>query len=97
MNIYSSAQTGCVHRILATLKVKDSESNYTDFIRAFCGTVTEMQCNALEYVFCHLLCRLSLTFTNLDRNEKALVLWNERCTARRVTLMTYVFDFSNVI
>ena len=34
MSIYSPAKAGCVHRIVATLKVKDSQSNYDNFTLA---------------------------------------------------------------
>ena len=45
---YSSVATGCAHRILATMKVKPSQSNYNGFTSHICSMVSPLQCNSLE-------------------------------------------------
>jgi hypothetical protein len=55
MSIYSSAQAGCVHRIIVTLKVKDSQSNFENFTRILRSIISEMQWNGLEYFFSFLI------------------------------------------
>jgi hypothetical protein len=51
MSIYSNANTGCVHRIAATMKVRASQSHYEDFTRNLRSTLSAMQCRYLEKVF----------------------------------------------
>jgi len=51
MSKYSTAATGCVQRILATLRIPGSEANYEDFVDQLCASVSVMQGEALEYVF----------------------------------------------
>jgi hypothetical protein len=58
MSVYSSAEVGCVHRVVATLKVMDGESNYKDFTHVVRSIMPRMQWKALEYVISLLLCLL---------------------------------------
>ena len=76
---YSTALTGCGHRIVATIKVEDSKWNYENFVSDIGAMLSTIQCNVLEYVFYfgHSNC-VSLTFPNLFRNSEALTLWNKR-------------------
>ena len=50
MSPYSSANNGCVHRIQATAKVKDSQSSYEGFIRALRSVISKMQLKSLKKV-----------------------------------------------
>jgi hypothetical protein len=79
MAIYSSAETGCVHNILATLRVDDSRSNYNDFTRNLCSILPKMQWDGLKKVFFSFLFYISLlTIRNFGSHDEALTLWNER-------------------
>ncbi len=64
MSVYSSAEVGCVHRVVATLKVMDGESNYKDFTHVVRSIMPRMQWKALEYVISLLLCLLLLMVGN---------------------------------
>jgi hypothetical protein len=74
-----------VHSIVATLKVKDSESNYEDFIRFLCSIVPKTQWIRLKYEFYYFLCFFELMFSYFHSKDEALILWNERCAPRQVT------------
>jgi hypothetical protein len=77
---YSSAGTGCAHRILATMKVKGSQANYNCFTSHLRSMVSPLQCNSLEYFLIH---RNSIYYYNhlsfFCRSTEALILWNKRC------------------
>lgn len=62
MSIYSSAKNGYVHRIRATLKVKDAELHYEDFLKGLLSIVPKMLRKSLGYVFSN----ISLTFSVLN-------------------------------
>jgi len=51
MSIYSSAEAGCIHKILLTAKIKDSQSNYEHFTRALCSIIPKSQWKRLESEF----------------------------------------------
>lgn len=48
MAIYSSADMGCMHRMVATLKVMDGEASYKDFTHVVRSIMPKMQWKALE-------------------------------------------------
>lgn len=48
---YSTAEPSCLHRIVATLKVRGSQSQYRNFIGDLCKSLTPIQCCSLEKVF----------------------------------------------
>jgi hypothetical protein len=52
---YSAAAAGCVHRIFATMKLNESESNYEDFTKYVGSLLSALQFNSLEWVFFCLL------------------------------------------
>jgi hypothetical protein len=54
MSHYSSANNGCVHRIQATVKVKDSQSNFEGFTREVCSIIPKTQWKSLKKVLYHL-------------------------------------------
>jgi len=78
MSVYSSAGVGFVHRVAATLKVMDGESNYKDFTRVVRSIMPRMKWKALEYVISLLLCLLLLMVGNFWRKDEALHLWTLR-------------------
>jgi hypothetical protein len=45
---YSSVARGCAHRILATMKLKPSQSDYNSFTSHLRSMVSPLQCNSLE-------------------------------------------------
>jgi len=94
---YSTATNGCVHNIFATMKLKDSKSNYEGFTRGLRLILSELQCHSLEKVLflfvksCLLTVRLSFC-----RKSEALILWNKRCTPVSVTQKPLVFHFPHI-
>ena len=48
---YSTALTGCGHRILLTIKVEDSKWNFENFVSDIGAMLSMIQCNILECVF----------------------------------------------
>jgi hypothetical protein len=85
---YSSAGTGCAHRILATMKLKGSQPNYNCFTSDIRSMVSPLQCNSLEYFLIHqnsIYCYNHLSF--FCRSTEALSLWNKRCAPMLVTVI----------
>jgi hypothetical protein len=85
MSMYSTAATGCIHRIVVTLKVEDSESNYDGFIKELCSIILKTQWNNFKYVKSYFFCLLLMSVQNFIRKESALDLWKERCSGGQVT------------
>lgn len=79
MSIYSSADNGCLHRMVATLKVKDSQSNYEGFTRSLLSIIPKPLWNSLEKVFFCLSSSVLSNDSKFCRKDEAFSLWNERC------------------
>jgi hypothetical protein len=79
MSIYSMANNGCVHRILVTLQVKDSQSKYEGFTRALCSIIPKMQWSSLVQVLYYLSTSNVFNNSTFSSNEETLALWNGRC------------------
>ena len=77
MSIYSLAWASYVHRIIITLKVEDSQSNFENFTCFLHSIVSEMQWNCLEYFFSYSLCLVWL-MVKIWTEKKKLWIFGKR-------------------
>ena len=82
---YSTAGKFCLHRILATMKVRGSQSQYENFTNHLRKSLTAMQCHSLEKVFFYFLKSCWIDLWPSFSNPNGAAFWAERSTAMWVT------------
>jgi len=89
---YSSARTGCVHRIVVTLKVKDSQSNYEDFTGLLRSIISKSQWKSFENVFSSFMCFV-LLMVLISAGRRKLSVFGNRDVLFRKSLEDITFLF----
>lgn len=72
MSTYSSEPPKCVHKVVATLKVEDSETKYNCFMGVLRSLISRMQWTSLEYVFASVSQSVSLMCWKFSEKTKVL-------------------------
>ena len=62
VSAYSNEKMGTIHRIVATMKVRGTQSQYNHFIGDLRKSLTDLQCHSLEkvYFILSMSCRLTV-------------------------------------